>query len=102
PARLGHTRRTPRVLDRRVSLPGYDGPVRQPVIEGLGHEEPTLPPPLPLPLPPLTNQMRHPPARLTGRYPPRAAIENDTDDGFDRTDLPVPWLGRKRLRLAFG
>jgi hypothetical protein len=22
--------------------------------------------------------------------------------GFDKTDLPVPWLGRRRLQLVFG
>jgi len=22
--------------------------------------------------------------------------------GFDRTDVPVPWLGRKHLQLVFG
>jgi hypothetical protein len=22
--------------------------------------------------------------------------------GFDQTDLPVPWLGNRRLRLVFG
>ena len=34
--------RTPRVLDERVSLPGYTGQVRQIIVIDLGHEEPTI------------------------------------------------------------
>jgi hypothetical protein len=29
--------RIPRVLDRRVTLPGYDGPLRQLTVADLGH-----------------------------------------------------------------
>ena len=34
--------RTPRVLDRRITLTDYDGPLRQLTIAELGHEDPTL------------------------------------------------------------
>jgi hypothetical protein len=37
------------VLDRKIELKDYDGPIRQLTIADLGHEEPTLL---------LTNQMR--------------------------------------------
>jgi hypothetical protein len=170
--------RTPRILDQRISLPDYDGPIRQLVVADLGHEEPTLL---------LTNQLGRSPAKLIGRYAQRMLIENGIEDGidffhmdalssavalkvncdlqltlmasslyrllgsrighgyetaksrhlfrdfvdaaatvmltesevlvrfqkrahnplllaagFDRTDIPVPWLGRKHLQLVFG
>jgi hypothetical protein len=66
--------RTPRILDRRITLPGYDGPVRQLTITDLGHEEPTLL---------LTNQLTQAPARLIGRYAQRMLIENQIEDGVD-------------------
>jgi hypothetical protein len=170
--------RTPRILDRLITLTGYQGNLRQIAITDLGHEEPTLL---------LTNQLRRSPARLIGRYAQRMIIENTIEDGidffhmdalssavalkvdldlqltlmasglyrllaarighgcernksrslfehfvdataavtigarfidvrfqkraynplllaagFDKTDVPVPWLGNKRLRLLFG
>jgi hypothetical protein len=39
---LTRTFRTPRVLDERIHLKDYDGPVRQITVIDLGHEEPTL------------------------------------------------------------
>ena len=66
--------RTPRILDSRIRLPGYDGPVRQLTITGLGHEEPTLL---------LSNQLARSPARLIGRYAQRMVIENQIEDGID-------------------
>lgn len=66
--------RTPRILDRRITLPGYDGPVRQLTITDLGHEEPTLL---------LTNHLTQSPARLIGRYAQRMLIENQIEDGVD-------------------
>jgi hypothetical protein len=170
--------RTPRILDQKITLQGYEGPIRQLVVTELGHEEPTLL---------LTNQLRRSPAKLIGRYAQRMLIENGIEDGidffhmdalssavalkvncdlqltlmasslyrllgsrighgyesaksrhlfrdfvdataqvtvtkrqvvvrfqkrahnplllaagFDQTDAPVPWLGRKRLQLVFG
>ena len=66
--------RTPRVLDRRVTLPGYDGSLRQLTVTDLGHEEPTLL---------LSNQLTRSPARLIGRYAQRMLIENQIEDGID-------------------
>jgi hypothetical protein len=66
--------RTPRVLDERIDLPAYDGPIRQLTITELGHEEPTLL---------LTNQLRRSPATLVGRYAQRMVIENTIADGID-------------------
>jgi hypothetical protein len=66
--------RTPRILDRRVTLPGYEGPLRQLTITDLGHEEPTLL---------LSNQLTRSPARLIGRYAQRMLIENQIADGID-------------------
>jgi hypothetical protein len=66
--------RTPRILDRQLTLPGYDGALRQLTITNLGHEEPTLL---------LTNHLTQSPARLIGRYAQRMLIENQIEDGVD-------------------
>jgi len=56
---LARQYRTPRILDTQITLPDYEGPIRQLVITDLGHEEPTLL---------LTNQLRRSPVHLIGRY----------------------------------
>jgi Transposase DDE domain len=66
--------RTPRILDRRIALPGYDGPLRQLTIADLGHEDPTLL---------LTNQLTRSASHLIGRYAQRMLIENNIEDGID-------------------
>jgi hypothetical protein len=66
--------RTPRVLDQRISLPDYDGPLRQLVAADLGHEAPTVL---------ITNQLRRSAAALIGRYAQRMLIENNIEDGID-------------------
>jgi transposase-like protein len=66
--------RTPRVLDEKIELRGYQGPIRQLTITDLGHEEPTLL---------LTNQLHRGPAHLVGRYAQRMLIENHIADGID-------------------
>jgi DDE family transposase len=66
--------KTPRILDRRITLPGYDGPLRQLTITDLGHEEPTLL---------VSNQLTRSPSRLIGRYAQRMLIENQIEDGID-------------------
>jgi hypothetical protein len=66
--------KTPRVIDQKLSLNGYTGPIRQLSITELGHEEPTLL---------LTNQMRRSAAKLIGRYAKRMLIENNIADGVD-------------------
>ena len=170
--------RTPRILDQKITLRDYEGPIRQIAVKDLGHEEPTIV---------VTNQLRRSPVHLIGRYAQRMLIENGIADGvdffhmdalssavamkvdcdlqltlmasslyrllgeqvgngyataksqhifrdfinavaqvmitereivvrfqkrahnpllmaagFDKTDLPVPWLGNKRLQLVFG
>ena len=66
--------KTPRVLDRRVTLNDYDGPLHQLTIAELGHEEPTLL---------LTNQLGRSASHLIGRYAQRMLIENNIEDGID-------------------
>jgi hypothetical protein len=66
--------RTPRVLDRRIALTGYDGPLRQLTVADLGHEDPTLL---------LTNQLSRSSSHLIGRYAQRMLIENNIEDGID-------------------
>jgi transposase len=66
--------RTPRILDSRITLSGYQGPIRQLTVTDLGHEEPTLL---------LTNQLTASPAKLIGRYAQRMIIENSIEDGID-------------------
>src|SRR3954468_16721793 len=66
--------RTPRVLDRRIALTGYDGELRQLTVADLGHEDPTLL---------LTNQLNRSASHLIGRYAQRMLIENNIEDGID-------------------
>jgi transposase len=64
----------PRVLDQRITLPGYRGRLRQLIITDLGHEQPTFL---------LTNQLQRSAAKLIGRYAKRMLIENNIQDGID-------------------
>ncbi len=66
--------RTPRILDHKITLSGYEGPIRQLTVTDLGHEKPTLL---------LTNQLTTSPAKLIGRYAQRTIIENSIEDGID-------------------
>lgn len=66
--------RTPRILDTRVSLSDYQGPIRQISVMDLGHEEPTLL---------ITNQLRRSPSKLISRYAQRMIIENSIADGIE-------------------
>ena len=71
---VGRVYRTPRILDRKIALDEYQGPLRQLTIMDLGHEQPTLL---------LTNQLTRSPAQLVGRYAQRMIIENNIADGID-------------------
>jgi Transposase DDE domain len=64
----------PKILDRRISLAGYKGPLRQVTVADLGHEEPTIL---------LTNQLTPTAAKLIERYARRMVIENSIADGID-------------------
>jgi hypothetical protein len=66
--------KTPRVLDRRISLNDDDGLLRQLTVADLGHEDPTLL---------LTNQLTRSASHLIGRYAQRMLIENNIEDGID-------------------
>jgi transposase len=66
--------RTPRILDRKIVLNGYQAPIRQMVIADLGHEDPTLL---------LTNQLSRSAPKLVQRYAQRMVIENSIEDGID-------------------
>jgi hypothetical protein len=72
--RLTRAYRTPRVLDRKIQLNGYEGPIRQLTITDLGHEEPTFL---------LSNQLRRSPATLIERYAHRMLIENGIADAIE-------------------
>jgi transposase len=66
--------KTPRLLDQRVTLRDYDGPLRQLLVTDLGHEEPTIL---------LTNQLHRSAATLIQRYAQRMLVENAIEDGID-------------------
>lgn len=66
--------RTPRILDEKITLKDYEGPLRQLTITDLGHENPTIL---------ITNQLTRSPAKLIGRYAQRMLIENGIADGID-------------------
>lgn len=66
--------KTPRILDERITLAGYDGPLRQIAVADLGHEELTLV---------LTNQMHRSSRKLIERYAKRMLIENNIEDSVN-------------------
>ena len=66
--------KTPRILDRQIQMRDYQGPLREIIIDDLGHEEPTFM---------ITNQLRRTPAKLIERYAQRMIIENRIADGID-------------------
>lgn len=70
---LTRTFRTPKVLDERIHLQHYEGPLRQLTIIELGHEEPTVL---------LTNHLRTAPATLVTRYAQRMLIENGISEAI--------------------
>ncbi len=66
--------KTQRILDHKITLEDYQGPLRQLVIAELGHLEPTFL---------LTNQLKRSAAQLIQRYAQRILIENNLADGID-------------------
>ena len=66
--------RRPRILEEKIAVTGYDGPMRQFAVRDLGHESPTII---------ITNHMRKAPATLIGRYARRMLIENNIADAVD-------------------
>jgi len=70
---LTRTFRTPRVLDEKIQLKGYDGHLRQVTVTDLGHEEPTII---------LTNNFSIKCPTLVTRYAHRMLIENGISDAI--------------------
>ena len=62
------------VLDRRIKLSDYEGPLRQLAVKDLRHDGPTVL---------ITNQLRRSAATLIGRYTQRMLIEYGIEDGID-------------------
>jgi hypothetical protein len=71
---VGRIYSTPRILDNRIKLPRYAGPLRQLSITDLGHQEPTLL---------LTNQLHRAPTKLIERYAQRMVIENSIAEAIN-------------------
>jgi hypothetical protein len=80
--------RNPKVLEERVTLPGYQGELRQLTIMELGHEEPTVL---------LTNHRRIGPVELVTRYAQRRLIENGISEAvqFFHIDALSSMVGMK-------
>src|SRR3954462_6156673 len=70
---LTRTFRTPRVLDERIRLKGYEGELRQVTITELGHEEPTVL---------LTNNFESECPALVTRYAQRMLNENGISEAI--------------------
>jgi transposase len=66
--------RHPKILDKKITLKDYQGPIRQLVINDLGHEEPIFL---------LTNQLKRSAPKLIQRYAQRMIIENGIEDSID-------------------
>jgi hypothetical protein len=65
---------TPKIVDRRITLSGYQGELRQMFITELGHEHPTVL---------LTNDLRSAASKRITRYAQRTLIENSLADSVD-------------------
>jgi hypothetical protein len=68
------TYQSPSIIDRRIQLPDYQGPIRQIFITNLGHEQPTIL---------LTNDLTSSAAKRITRYARRMLIENSLADSVD-------------------
>ena len=80
--------RTPKVLEERVTLSGYEGELRQLTVMELGHEEPTIL---------LTNHPKLGPVELVTRYAQRMLIENGISEAvqFFHIDALSSMVGMK-------
>jgi len=85
---LTRTFRTPKVLDERIRLKGYEGELRQVTVTDLGHEEPTII---------LTNNVSITAPALVTRYAQRMLIENGISDAiqFFHLDALSSMIGLK-------
>ena len=71
---IGRKYRNPRIVDEQAELTDYPGLIRQILIKGLGHDQPTVL---------ITNQEKVSPVRLVDRYARRMVIENIISDAID-------------------
>jgi len=80
--------RTPKVLDERIHLKGYQGNIRQVTVIELGHEEPTIL---------LTNNLKIGLTALVTRYAQRMLIENGISEAvqFFHLDALSSMVGLK-------
>ncbi len=80
--------RNPKVLENRVTLPGYEGELRQLTVMELGHEEPTVL---------LTNHRKLGSVELVTRYAQRMLIENGISEAvqFFHIDALSSMVGMK-------
>jgi hypothetical protein len=80
--------RTPKVLDERIHLKGYQGEIRQVTVIDLGHEEPTIL---------LTNNRKISLSALVTRYAQRMLIENGISEAvqFFHLDALSSMVGLK-------
>jgi len=80
--------RSPKVLENRVTLSGYEGELRQLTVMELGHEEPTIL---------LTNHRKLGPVELVTRYAQRMLIENGISEAvqFFHIDALSSMVGMK-------
>lgn len=87
-ASLTRTFRTPKVLDERIRLKGYEGDLRQVTVTDLGHEDPTII---------LTNNFSITAPALVTRYAQRMLIENGISDAiqFFHLDALSSMIGLK-------
>ncbi len=85
---LTRTFRTPKVLDERIRLKGYEGDLRQVTVTDLGHEDPTII---------LTNNVSVTAPALVTRYAQRMLIENGISDAiqFFHLDALSSMIGLK-------
>ncbi len=82
---------TPKVVDQKVALRNYEGPIRQMLITDLGHEEPTVL---------LTNDLRSSAAKRITRYAQRMLIENGLADAVEFFHLDA-LSSAVRLKIDF-
>ncbi len=82
---------TPKVVDQKVTLRDYAGPIRQMLITDLGHEEPTVL---------LTNDLRSSAAKRITRYAQRMLIENGLADAVEFFHLDA-LSSAVRLKIDF-
>ncbi len=85
---LTRSYRTPKVLDERIMLPGYEGELRQVTVIDLGHEDPTII---------ITNNFTISCPALLTRYAQRMLIENGISEAiqFFHLDALSSMVGMK-------